>query len=457
MRFLSLALLIFAIAACSSYTRKPASQPKAPRHVVIFIHGIGSNTKDSFGSMPDYLKNTYGWQVIKFNYDTLNETKAVWDFAKDLARTLRESFEDQPLTDIDQISIVMHSQGGLVGFTWIENAFKGAPEYAPEFTPFVKRFITLGTPMWGAKTARAGDLTNDNIPINGTVLQSNQQLQDMSYGSRLYHLRRKYLIDESNAELRKRIDSQVRFLHVAGWASELKPLGLLTDGINYESDTTVPIASTRYEHLFAVSVLENYSEGHLLGRNRFQLTETHPYRLIHGWHATGTLGNNLINGVAFTPESCLRSKCTHEATTIVEDFLNDRKTEEKASLQKNITSFIVELRILLPENSLLTRDNVKVHFDAYKSKLSTLFKGKALSIGDPFEIMSQAQRRFDDGAEKKEKVLRYYYTGVSRTKNKDQTQAIRTTISGPDAKTRIVDIPVRAGYTTYLELNLETK
>ena len=83
--------------------------------------------------------------------------KTPYDFAKDVTAIIKKTTESNHFKDEDKISLIMHSQGGLIGSIWMFQSLMSTEGYgSPEEIEHLDSFITLGSPFWGAKSAQWG-------------------------------------------------------------------------------------------------------------------------------------------------------------------------------------------------------------------------------------------------------------------------------------------------------------
>jgi pimeloyl-ACP methyl ester carboxylesterase len=437
-----------------------------PRHVLVFIHGIGGDAA-TFGNMPEYFAKQ-GYEPVMFEYDTFNARKTVFDFSAALADFLKDYFSQNKLQSDSQISLIMHSQGGLVGQIWLFRSFRGDPGFNTELTPFVKNYITLGTPFWGAKVANLGsDIFTKGIP-------GNKQLEEMSFGSETFRLFQQMILDPQNQGILQTLRSKVRLTNIVGQARQLRALGIVVDGLGYESDTTVPIPAARFGFLHAKDIRQNYAANALTTADQFRDTFDNNFVLTEGWHVSPN--PDTITGLPFTPKSCLTALCQHKPTHFVAEALKGNLVLGDEDLLSRASAFFVNLHLQLPEGKKLEAKEVKVTFAVPHSKLLSL-AGKAkkipglgfiakkeakITIADPLELMSSIKKSVGDKGD-----LRLYYSGNAEgfylplnarpSGIAFSDQSVRMTIEAPGMKARIVEAKIRPTYTTFIDLNLESQ
>ena len=191
-------ILIFTISflanSCSSTSpkRKVASELAKPRHIIFLVHGIAAGS-ETFGHMDEALtkhlnqNSSTDYTVKYFVYETHNNKNDTEQFAKDLGNNINQYFaENGEINPQDKISIIAHSQGGIVSLIWIYRAMMGDEAFYPQYIRHMDSYITLGTPYWGAKIAVFGDnikKMTEKFNKNFLPFFGSQQLEDMSFGS----------------------------------------------------------------------------------------------------------------------------------------------------------------------------------------------------------------------------------------------------------------------------------
>lgn len=136
------------------------SWAQSPKHYVFLVHGIGAGPS-TFGQMSEALKKEAlgfdphtDWQFVSFSYQTGSSSKDVMIFAQELSEFIAKKFESAGgLNSEDRFSLVMHSQGGLIGLNFLLKSFMNDERFHPELKSHLDAFVTMGTPYWGAKIA----------------------------------------------------------------------------------------------------------------------------------------------------------------------------------------------------------------------------------------------------------------------------------------------------------------
>ena len=143
------------------------------KHHIVFIHGIASN-QGAFGLWDQYLEKYHANECIKshfFEYETGNNDLSLNDFISSFDQFMRKEELSK-----GKISIVAHSQGGLITLYWLKKIF----DENNLIKDRVNGLMTMATPYFGAKIANLGhSLGTYILPILGK-----KELKDMKIGSK---------------------------------------------------------------------------------------------------------------------------------------------------------------------------------------------------------------------------------------------------------------------------------
>ncbi len=142
---------------------------------VVFIHGIASN-KGAFGQWDKYLTKNYPEECFSpyfFEYDTGNNQLDLNDFITEFDKFMHQKFDGVKTKDI---TIVAHSQGGLITFFWLKKLFDKGDLLASR----VNNIMTMATPFYGARIANLG------VGLGTYILPNlgKKELRDMKIGSK---------------------------------------------------------------------------------------------------------------------------------------------------------------------------------------------------------------------------------------------------------------------------------
>jgi pimeloyl-ACP methyl ester carboxylesterase len=127
-----------------------------PKNYIIVMHGL-SGSPESFQGMLPSLEDHLGQINPNYDYIPLRFKYSSGAKGADIERFVSE-FENYLVKEIpvlnqeDKISIIAHSQGGLVGYLWYLKALDGVDLKQRSYMERVNGFVTLGTPFWGSRT-----------------------------------------------------------------------------------------------------------------------------------------------------------------------------------------------------------------------------------------------------------------------------------------------------------------
>lgn len=278
------------------------------RNHIILIHGIGGSSR-TFGVMDKYLNKINNCNVaVNYIYDTGNSKLSTFDFATDFDQFIDRTLAKNKFQTNDKISLVMHSQGGIIGSLWLLNTRAKNPELYSK----IDSFITLSTPFYGTKIASLGKrvlfslAAKDNNPLSrmGKI-----ELQEMSYGSSTI------LFLENNFS-RIFENTHIRFLSVSGEK-------LVSHSFLGEGDTTVSPYSANPNH-YSYQISKNGVE------------EQHGIGIVPFTSVIATHIPSGLPGIAHIGKACLvLPVCLHPSIDLIEAQLNGVKSVfKKRKFQK---------------------------------------------------------------------------------------------------------------------------
>ncbi len=444
---------IFALIALFISCASSSWAATTPKHYVFLVHGIAAGPS-TFGQMKDTLAKeakTFDphtdWQFISFAYETGNYDKDVMIFARELGDYISKHFKEAGgLNPEDKFSLVMHSQGGLIGFNFLLKSFMNDANFHPELQNHLDAFVTLGTPYWGAKIAIFANrvlpiLSYLRIPL--TEKFGDEELRDMELTSDFGARMRESLIDPGFQDALKKIKSQGRFLVFSGVTERLNLLAPFVSGKNrYEDDTAVPIPSSRLDFIYYRDSVEKHNK--VVDASEFKETnmvDQDNYIVVNAFHASPFPQKKNFPGIAKVPDRCLNISyrdCDHPTYPILVQHLFGLQRDP--AFVRALTSFAIDLKINthgLP----IDRKKLNISFKA----LTT-----GLKIDKDIELYNNVGRWTDAGD------YRLYHTGYIDPKKTSSTLGrAEMTISAPGFKTRTFIVPVKTALSSFLEIDLE--
>lgn len=423
-----------------------------PKHYVFLIHGIASGPQ-TFGIMKEALKReSYGfdqhkdWQFTSFAYETGNDSKNVLTFAQELGDFIALKFKNNGgLHPGDKFSLVMHSQGGLIGLNFLLNSFKNNPSFHPELKSHIDAFISLGTPYWGAKLAIFANRIKPILKYLKSPLPDkfgNEELTDMELASDFSAQMRSILISPLNRRVLQEIKDKVRFLIFSGVTESLNFLAPIASGKKrFEDDMAVPIPSSRMDFIY-YSDLNNYHE-HVSASDFEQTNLIAPenYVVVNAFHASPFPQKKRLPGIAKIPERCAYISyrdCTHPTYQSIVQHLF--QVDRSPAFVRKLTSFAIDLKLNFYGRIV------------YRKGMSISFKSmtNGLKIGRDLELYNKVSRWSDKGD------FRLYHTGTIDPKKAPAAAGkIKMIVKAPGFKDREVIIPVRTALSSFVELDMK--
>lgn len=364
--------------------------------------------------MDSFLKNLDECYVIhSFEYDTGNSSLSTFDFAVSFQNFLLQKLKAQEILSSDKISLIMHSQGGLVGNIWL-NLVR---DLSPVIYHQVDAFITLSTPHWGAEVANLGRHLLFSLPEgqpNPISPFGRIELNELSYGSSTIQ----GLSSLFSLNLRP---MNFRPLAVGG-------IHKVKNRLIGENDIVVPVYSSRPDHFIASQTINVNENSGLISASAFIKTQRIPFVTVAATHLKMDLP-----GIATVPAKCRNNECNHPSLPIIANHLRGRAV---ASVSESFDHFRTSLYL-----KNLSGDSIKVS----DVKLEVVSQE---NINIP---ISQKLALYRGKAELKN-GLAFSFHGHTK---KNGTQNIRLRINFKDRFERLIDVPVEGGFASVIHLNLK--
>jgi hypothetical protein len=387
---------------------------KKPKHFVILIHGIGGNKK-TFGSLEKILnQDSLDLHTKTFEYRT-GSILTTYDFAKELHLFITKILQNEG-TGNDQISLIMHSQGGIVGFLWL----KYISDNKIGYQKYLSSFITLSTPHWGADMANIGKMFFFSMPEgleNPLSPFGRKELNEMSFGSGTIY------------DMAQSIDSvfnqfpNLRVLNIGG----MKRFHNATIG---EDDMVVPAYSMRSERFYLKDEIKLYEKPKVKPISFEDQNFERDFLMIPAEHIKLDQ-----YGVADLPENCLKIKqCDHPALPIILDHLKGQKVEKKWAYELSL------FRVTVFVNNINLYEEDNKHFSIGVEGLNELIQIPVIERLSPHR-----------GSAKIENATAFTFSGISKSNEK---QKIFITLKHKNTKVQVYEAPIKAGLSTIMDLNL---
>lgn len=341
------------------------------------------------------------FQVQSFEYDTGNSKLSTYDFAQDFHKFISKNIEAGVIHSQDKISLIMHSQGGLVGNIWLGQVKQTNPELFSQ----VDGFITLSTPHWGAMIADVGKNFFYTLPSgmeNPLSPFGKIELNEMSFGSKT--------IQDLSSNIPKVFQVRsVRPLALGGLHSESTTL-------YGENDAIVPIYSSRPDNYVGVYKLSEAIPEEEIPRDLFKKSNNVPFVVVPATHF-----KLKSPGVAEIPKECLAS-CNHPSLQIIKNHLQGRSI---ASYEPKLEEFRVSIYLEDPDVKLQILEAKNIALKALDQLKG--YKGDAkISEGMAFSFSGRTKRQ--------------------------GTLEIKAQLSFKNGLKRMVIIPVEGGRSSILRL-----
>lgn len=403
-------ILLFILVITSSLSY--ASNCAGPRHHIFLLHGIGGD-RASFGHLPEVLNQEDICQRVRtFEYRT-GSNQNTYQFAYDFHRFVT-SFPSVEIRSFDKISLVMHSQGGLVGTLWLKYLVENDHPLKHQ----LDSFITLSTPFWGADIANIGKRFFYTLPegVNNPISPfGRNELNEMSYGS--------FTIRDlaQNAEAIFKGIPKLRPLIVSG-------LKKVYNSVIGEDDLVVPTYSMRLEHYYLQDNLNLSERPMIIGSDLFTRTESKPFVIVDADHIKATQP-----GVAKIPKACLKN-CTHPSINPILKHLKGEKVEQEKNYQ------IERFRV-----NVLINNPFKINYDDKDLRITIHGLDKDTKV--PW--IERFRPGF--GNAKLERGLSFSFTGIARKKG---PQALFVTLIYKNKKVKTYEVPVEAGHSSFVDATL---
>lgn len=397
--------------------------------------------------MPEALRrhltqesSNFIFEVHKLDYETSNDQLTTTDFAQTLGRKIKEIAG--PLGPADRISLVMHSQGGLIGSILLFNSAQGNLEYYPELAKHLDSFITLGSPMWGAKIAQFASEILPNTKPSASPLSrfGNLQLKDMHLLSSKVMSFRNRVIQPDFQTTFEELNSRIQFVQIAGVATKLKLLSPYVSGKNqYEDDMAVPLPSARFDFWYYSDRLSNPANASV-GQNSFRKTKmADEFLIVDAIHDNGGIGSKIFKDEKFIPRECLQSKpqeCDHPAYMHIFNTLLHRP--RVPLFQFKPTSFLLSYRFHIKNQEPLNEK---------KLKITVVSKSPYTKIKKTLELYNSRFEVFEPHE------IRGYEFGYLDA-NKIENDTLTLEIQYDRRPKRRIQVPVEPATSTFLELDL---
>lgn len=364
--------------------------------------------------MEKYLEGADAcYSVHSFEYDTGNSSLTTYDFAQSFDKFLINKIDQKEIKTIDRISLIMHSQGGLVGNLWLSSARINRPMIYQQ----VDAFITLSTPHWGAEVANFGRHLFYSLPRglrNPISPFGRMELNEMSYGSQTIENLNSIFVENFRP-------LNFRPLAVGG-------IHKIKNKVIGEHDVVVPVFSSRPDHFSAYEEVNINQHSGVIASSSFTKTNHIPFVTVAATHLKLDLP-----GVATIPEECLGSSgCDHPSLPVI---INHLKGRSIASINEKLDHFRTSINLRNSTGSKIDKKDVEIE----------IVEDQMVSIP-----LSQKMNKYRGDA-KRDQGLAFSFHGHTKGSG---IQKIKIILTVKNKFKREIEIPVEGGFTTFLQLKL---
>ena len=379
-------------------------------HHIFLLHGIGGS-KATFGALEAILsKQSPCYKARTFEYKT-GSLETPHDFAKDFHAYV----SGLSLRSSDKISLVMHSQGGLVGTLWL----KFLKENNLPQLKQLDSFITLSTPFWGTNIANVGKKLFYSLPpgmINPISPFGRNELNEMSYGS---------------ATIKTFVES---FDEIFSGVGNLRPLIIggmkrIHNETMGEDDIVVPIHSMQPKRFYLKDNLNFFDKPSRVPASVFKTSDEKPFHIVAADHIR-------IDqyGIAEIPYNCLENlSCDHPSLLPIIEHLkgNEVKPLKKFSLSRfRVTLFI--------------NNHHDINYE--KKDVTIVVHGFDKTIRIPL-----IERLTPRGGANYKEGLAFSFAGISK---KAGSQRLLVTLKYKNKAIKTYEVPVEAGLSSFIDADL---
>ena len=511
--------LILVLVVIPSVSKAAESQPID--HFVFLVHGLGGNV-ESFGSMQEaltkHLNETPSMgnvAVASFGYLTFREYGKSEEFAElfgdFIMKTVNGLSPERYVAHPNyKISVVAHSQGGLVTTTLFYRSLQNRPYYDPEIARRMTNVITLGTPFWGSKVAtyavqnpwkfdKFQGLANDFLADVGKV--GSLQIKELALGSSVVQRYRRNMM-EMGPDAVNSIYDRVRVLNVAGNANLkritqenttlLKPKSKAKQVLSnyfsgkidtvfglteYEADMLVSIPSATLNTMTVQKLNTDYEMGESTMPWEFNTFDKADRLLVRTVHASPKAED--VYDIVYTPKHCIEDEnCDHDTYNYVLNYLRGYSLQDIKNLRagsqdgaslgfdnvigddkvkmQNFGGFTLGVNVRLPVGKENMRRSVRITVTPARTSEAN---APELLVSLKDETLSKV--RYDKSSTYPDSMIEwrtghFKYTEDESidTPNRRNGGLVRIQICASGMRTRVVYAPVKPTLSTFVDVQL---
>lgn len=422
-------------------------------HYVVLVPGIGCTYQGCMAPLASEIKKDLLLKKVKedirildFHYPLAPQELDTYALAKSLGLFLDKTFggdgSQQKLSSQDVISLVGYSQGGLVSLLWLQHAYRKHEEYFPKYLPWVRHFVSLGTPFWGTEVAHAGSVVKRSPiePLAGALPFSAVQLNDMSSLSHMMFRFRTKATSKEFRDLNRSIFSSVRTLAVAGSIGKLPERFQLMGVRTLDTDLTVPLPSAHPNMIFGEVDLAQH-KGSI---EEWQFSKSHlvPVKVLQAVHAA-------VPGLSIP---AIHELGSGSGKVIVDHLLGRTHSENLDSDLGEAHRVQIQVMIQIPKSTNVDEREVRLKFlRPWFSRFKQNQDNQTISM-DPLSLSLLASGDIRANAVREYRGMNQFHFTATGALKDVRKATVALTLKVPGQKERILRLPVEAGMTTYLHL-----
>lgn len=369
-----------------------------PRNYIISMHGL-SGTPESFDSLLPALEEhlsqinpNYDYVAKEFKYTSGEKGAEIERFVSEFENYLVK--EIPVLNEGDKISMVAHSQGGLVGYVWYLKTLDGVDLKQRAYMEKVNGFVTLGAPFWGSRTTFLLKKFIPNEAIQDFIFEKmkygDQEVTDLTAASEKIYGYFSKMASKNSVN----IYYDPRMLNIVGVVPATKGeevpknkfLKIINDlkkkvvkvfdyrlnvGVRWESDQAVNVSSGRLGFYYYSDEINQYME--LEKQQNLAMTDfdysrffkTDPkYIMVEAVHAKAS--GYPAYAIASVPEACIEPDlCKHPTYIHVLKHLANCESAQSTCRMDRYSSIFKKLEVAKQSLSLETNDMIRNEMRTY--------------------------------------------------------------------------------------------
>ncbi len=402
----------------------------------ILIHGIGGTPKD-FGHMGTAIERQLPCaRVYEFSYDTANSNLSTLDFAKSLKAFIAKI----PKQKQKEINLIMHSQGGIVGLTYIMNSYDNRNGFEKTDLERLNSYVSASTPFWGSDFALMGKeiLFGPGIDENLFSPFGAIQLNDMKYGSLSNQKLSAALSNKSNNDFIKYFKG-LKTLNISGMAPYSRNLPSEFSHQFFEGDLVVNTPSMTLNSI-QIETKKKYNNN-AVDRPMHKSSKLSEQAYAIGTHIDANFDAPGY-GIIDVPRRCINlARCDHPGYLSLYQFLVNGIVKSNLEVKDIVKGFEAQIKVQLPKGMKNKNDlRVKVLNNFESGLVMSNYRFKGTNVSSINVSNGQA-----------------FFLLKGSIFSKIESNIIRVKIFQPEVSSRIIDIYIEKGLVTHLSTNVNLR